>query len=260
MERINVNAVIVDDDAPSIEVLAKALEEYSWVTVSATASTCAEARQAVEATDPELLFLDIELNDESALGIVRELREMSGGRMKIVFYTAYSKYLMQALRLEAFDFLLKPFDREELDIIMNRFRLARSGECDNIYVPSRAASGSCAVGERHAPIAVSNITNDRIIVTADNILFFRYDTERKLWEAVFTNMQRFILRRNTTADTLLSCSSQFVRTHKSYIVNLSFVGMISGSECRLIPPFDEFKGIKISKVYRRSLLDRFYDI
>lgn len=97
-------------------------------------------------------------------------------------------------------------------------------------------------------------------MTSVYVLFFRYDTQRKLWEAVLTTMQRFILKRNTTSETLLNYSTQFVRTHKSYIVNLSYVGMISGNECHLIPPFDKFKGIKISKVYRRSFMDRFYDI
>lgn len=263
MEKINdlhINAVIVDDDASSIDVLAKGLAEYPWITVAATAATCRQAAEAVERFEPELLFLDIELNDESALGIISELKELSGGKMKIVFYTAFSKYLIQALRLEAFDFMLKPFDKEELDIILNRFLLARSGECERYAVPSRNMGFAGTAKERTAPMTVTNITNDRIIITADNILFFRYDTQRKLWEAVLTTMQRFILKRNTTAETLLNYSNQFVRTHKSYIVNISYVGMISGNECRLIPPFDKFKGIKISKIYRRSLLDLFYDI
>ena len=263
MEKINdlhINAVIVDDDVSSVEVLAKGLDQYPWISVAATAQTCREAAQAVKRIKPELLFLDIELNDESALDIISELKDLSGGTMKIVFYTAFRKYLIQALRLEAFDFLLKPFDKEELDIILNRYRLAISGECNRLPVPFRSRDVTGIAKERTAAMTVTNITNDRIIVTADNILFFRYDTQRKLWEAVLTTMQRFVLKRNTTSETLLNYSNQFVRTHKSYIANLSYVGMISGNECRLIPPFDKFKGIKISKVYRRSLMERFYDI
>lgn len=263
MERNNehpVNVVIVDDDTLSAEVLARGLEDYPWVSVAATASSCSEARQAVDETDPELLFLDIELNDESAIDIIRELQEMSGGKMKIVFYTSFKKYLMQALRLDAFDFLLKPFDKEELGIIMNRFRLAKSGECASTPTPSVAISANALSKELPVALAVTNITNDRVIISADNVVFFKYDTERKIWEVVLTSMQRFILRRNTTAETILKYSNLFARTHKSYIVNISFVGMISGNECRLVPPFDKIDGIKISKIYRRGLLDRFYDI
>lgn len=263
MKKINdlhINAVIVDDDASSIEVLVNGLKDYPWISVAATALTCRKAAHAVERFQPELLFLDIELNDESALDIISELKELSGGKMKIVFYTAFRKYLIQALRLEAFDFLLKPFDKEELDIILNRFLLARSGECTRLPAPSGVRYVTDTAKDKTAAMTVTNITNDRIIITADNILFFRYDTQRKLWEAILTTMQRFILKRNTTSETLLNYSTQFVRTHKSYIVNLSYVGMISGNECHLIPPFDKFNGIKISKVYRRSFMDRFYDI
>ena len=51
-----------------------------------------------------------------------------------------------------------------------------------------------------------------------------------------------------------------MRTHKQYIVNVRYVGIINGNDCMLLPPLDNITEIKISKTYRRELMDRFYDI
>lgn len=99
-----------------------------------------------------------------------------------------------------------------------------------------------------------------MILFPRDVVFFRYDTNRKLWEVVLSTLQHIILKRNTTADTILNYGPQFVRTHKSCIVNIGFISMISGNECRLVPPYDNITDIKISKVYRPQLLDMFYDL
>ena len=99
-----------------------------------------------------------------------------------------------------------------------------------------------------------------MILFPKDIVFFRYDTDRKLWEVVLNTLQHIILKRNTTADTILKYGPQFVRTHKSYIVNEAYISMISGNECRLVPPYHDLSPIKISKVYRAQLLDLFYDL
>lgn len=261
--------LIVDDDRLSREVLVKALGDYDWVRISGEAGSVEEALRLAEDIVPDLIFLDVELNDKSGLDIMDRLREVSAADVKIIFYTSYKKYLMQALRLEAFDFLLKPIDPEELKLIMNRCRLdetsrrkAESPIGDRMadYPATSSPLMPGAMQPARAGLSVTTITNDRMILFPRDIVFFRYDPGRKLWEVVLTSLQHFILKHNTTADTILNYGPQFARTHKSFIVNVAFIGMISGNECRLIPPYDKLVDIRISKIYRRQLLDRFYDI
>lgn len=256
----NPKILIVDDDAPSRRLLRDGLRKYDWVSVCGEASDSRQAVEMMRELTPHLVFLDIELNDVSALDILDELKELGGADTRFVLYTTYSKYLMQALRMEAFDFLLKPYDPDELNLIMNRYKLA----CARRNTPATPPADrlACMRAAQGVPtgISVTTITNDRMILFPRDVVFFRYDTNRKLWEVVLSTLQHIILKRNTTADTILNYGPQFVRTHKSYIVNIGFISMISGNECRLVPPYDNITDIKISKVYRPQLLDMFNDL
>ena len=109
-------------------------------------------------------------------------------------------------------------------------------------------------------ILITTITNDKLIVRAENIGFFKYDSERKLWKVILNNLQHFILKHQTTADTILNYAPEFIQIHKSYIININYLYMISENSCTLLPPFNKVSELRVSKVYKKKLLDRFYDL
>lgn len=255
------DVLIIDDDKLSRDVLRKALAEYSWIENTEEAGDIDTACSILERFKATLIFLDIKLNEESALDSLDRLRESAPDDVLIVFYTAYHKYLMQALRRGAFDFLLKPIDTAELKLILNRYCHERSQQpCPSRWGERPVSDRDMTPARYSSGISMTTLTNDRLILSSRDIVFFRYDSERKFWEAVLTNMQHLILKRNTTADTILNYGPEFVRTHKSYIVNVAYISMLSGNECRLVTPYNKLASIRISKIYRRQLLDRFYDL
>lgn len=251
-----VKIMIVDDDKASIDVLCCGLEAYPWAEVCATASTSDGALQALDRQRPDILFLDIELNEDSGLDVVRGLHPSENDGMKIVFYSSYRKYLMQAIRLDAFDFLLKPFDPDELSIIMNRYLMMRNRV--QAQVPELHKALHMAKDVR--ALSITTLTNDKMILAPHKIVLFKYDSERKIWEVLLDDFRRIILKRHTTAETILNFGNDFIRTHKSFIINITYLGIISNNDCTLIPPFDTISDIKISKSYKRQLLERFYDL
>ncbi len=250
-----IKTLILDDDPAGIEVLAEGLKEHPDVELAGTATTLEKGLELINRHRPDLVFLDIEFPEENSMEIAERLQ--SSGRLKIVFYSSYRKYLLKALRIQAFDFLLKPFDANDLALILHRYRIA-SESGGTAIIPRPVVSVPEGLEQRH--IAVTTVTNDKEIVSANSIVYFRYDNQRKLWEAVLSNLERFILKRHTTAELILNYGNNFVRTHKSFIVNIAYLGRITQTECRLIPPLGHISEIKISKNYRRDLLDRFYDI
>lgn len=256
-----VKVIIIDDDAASVRVLQNALADYApEAQVCGTALDLDAGRRLIEECEPDIVFLDIAFpeSEDAGLDIMTDGVLQSARGAKVVFYTSYRKYLMQALRLQAFDFLLKPFDAEELSIIMNRYFMQR-GDKGARTVSGCDFKGMSTRRETKA-LSITTVTNDRIIVAPSAIVFFKYDSERKLWEVVLSNLQRHILKRHTTADTILGYGPDFIRTHKTYIINLAYLGMITTTNCTLLPPFDSITEIKISKNFRRQLLDRFYDL
>lgn len=243
--------VIVDDDIPSIDLLRRALSRHPEVEVCAVATNLEQGTELIAEYAPDLLFLDMAFPDASGLEWYEDANIPANTH--VVFYTCYQRYIHDALSLKVFDFLLKPFDEGELDIILNRLSAMRRQNSLRPQAPPPHNSGTRA-------LAITSITNSRIIVTPGEIVYFRYLSDRKLWECVLANMKRFILKRQTNADVILKYGDDFVRTHKRFIINIRYLGIISGEDCELLPPFDGITEIKISKSYRRDLMDRFYDI
>ncbi|MDE6337677.1 MAG: LytTR family DNA-binding domain-containing protein [Muribaculaceae bacterium] len=256
-----IKVVIVDDDLPSAQLLAKSLSEREDITLCGVAETLAEGERLVKLHTPDLLFLDMEFPDSNGL----DWYEGSNlpANTKVVFHTCYRRYIHDALSLKVFDFLLKPFDAGDLDVILRRFKnlpaenrnVGNNNEFGGRFMERMPMGGGQA-----RPLAITSVINSKIIVNPADIVYFRYISERKIWECVFSNLKRIILKRQTTAETILGYGPDFVRTHKHFIVNMRYVGIISGNDCILLPPLDSITEIKISKSYRRDLMDRFYDI
>ena len=112
--------VIIDDQPECIETLEKDLNTFDGLRVAATASTADSAWKAIIKQQPDLLFLDVELADESGLELLNDIRPAIHKDMHVVFYSAFDKYMLDALRASAFDFLLKPYQYEELAAIIER--------------------------------------------------------------------------------------------------------------------------------------------
>lgn len=258
MRTKKINAVIIDDDIPSIRLLAEEIAKRNDIELCDTAETLQAGEKAIAKHQPDLVFLDMKFPEGNGLAWYEEAALPE--HTKVVFHTCYQRYIHDALSLRVFDFLLKPFDPSELDVIIKRYHnlnnslaKANAPNChSSVYVPTHAGAPRL--------LSITSVTNSKVIVNPADIVYFRYMSDRKIWECVFYNLKRIILKRQTTAETILAYGPDFVRTHKQYIVNVRYVGIINGNDCILLPPLDNITEIKISKTYRRELMDRFYDI
>ena len=117
--------VIIDDERSASDALRRELEPYREFEIKGIASSGAKGKKMIMELHPDLLFLDVELPDILGLNLLSEIKDDVLWDMKVVFYTSYDKYLLQALRESAFDFLLKPFSAEDLKVVIDRYRKAR---------------------------------------------------------------------------------------------------------------------------------------
>ena len=105
-------AVIVDDEMDGIRTLQKMLAMHCpQVQVTATFSNAVTAAKEINAVQPDLLFLDIQMPGKTGLEL---LSELSPRNFEVVFVTAYNEYMLQALQFSAVDYLLKPVDEDRL--------------------------------------------------------------------------------------------------------------------------------------------------
>lgn len=245
-----IRVVIIDDDKPSVDVLAEALKGFAHVEVVDVAYNGMDGAAAVFAHKPQLLFLDIELPDANGMDFLAGIRQKVAWEMRVVFYTSYERYLLQALRMQAFDFLLKPVDRKELERLLERYgQEAR---------PLPAVLSGSGNGEKL--LLITTIINEKIVLRSRNVGYFRYNSARKLWEVALDDGRCIVLKHNTTAEIILAYGPEFVQIHKTFIINLRYLNLIQGNLCLMLHPFEHVKELKISKLYRKKLLECFYDL
>jgi two-component system, LytTR family, response regulator LytT len=126
------SAIIADDEQLAREELKFLLDQIGDVEVVAVAGNGFEALDAIERLDPALAFLDIQMPGLDGLSVVRRLREQNIEPPHVIFSTAYEQFAVEAFRLEAMDYLLKPVERERLEETINR---ARRVVADRIIEP-----------------------------------------------------------------------------------------------------------------------------
>lgn len=248
MERFRV--VIVDDDDVSLENLDFSLRKDTRFQVEGVARNGKQGKKVITKVRPDLLFLDVEMPDMTGMELLQDIRDSISWNMKVVFYTAYDKYMIQAIRESAFDYLLKPFEEQDLQDILERF--VRQKEADSRIVPY--AGTPLHAGQT---FIVFTPTNDMRALRPAEIGFFRYCSERKQWEVILSQQPPLVLRRGMTAEQIIQYSPCFVQIHQSYIINIDYLMIIKDCKCLLYPPFDKVDELLVSKKYKKELQDRF---
>ncbi|MFT3826668.1 MAG: LytTR family DNA-binding domain-containing protein [Chitinophagaceae bacterium] len=113
-----INAVIIDDEPHCCEVLELLLEKYCPdVRVLATCYSAEEALKTLSSVEPQLVFLDIEMPHMNGFQLLEQLPRI---RFELIFTTSYDQYAIKAIRFSALDYLLKPIDREELQVAVRK--------------------------------------------------------------------------------------------------------------------------------------------
>jgi sigma-B regulation protein RsbU (phosphoserine phosphatase) len=114
-----IRAVLVDDEPPARVRMRQLLEAAGGVSVVGEAGSAVEARAVIRETRPDLLFLDVEMPEVRGTALAAELPEP---RPFIVFATAFDHYALDAIALDATDYLLKPVSRAKLAATLGRVR------------------------------------------------------------------------------------------------------------------------------------------
>lgn len=105
-------------------------------------------------------------------------------------------------------------------------------------------------------LAIATVTSEMRIVRLSEIGYFRYCTQRKIWEVALSDKTVLSLHKGTSANVILSYSSKFVQTHQSYIVNLDNVMLVGQNNVVLYPPFNE-DSVLLGRTFKKRLQEMF---
>lgn len=272
-----IKVVIVDDEPQSIHKLQDDLATLVDFEVIATSSSAVSAKNLVMSMQPDVLFLDVEMPGQTGLEVLQSLREEMPMELIVVFYSAFDKYMIEALRVAAFDFLLKPYQQEELELIVGRIRQKMKDGKDGDEKESSAApdSSSCPSASAMASqktlelagvngllptsakrLAIQTISG-LLMLKPDDVFSCIFDEDTHLWQLKLSNGQIYKLKKQATAKTILSMSPSLAQVRQDCIINLDYLLCIENYTLRCIfsPPFDQ-EEITVSRRCYKAVKDQ----
>jgi two-component system, LytTR family, response regulator LytT len=209
------SAIIADDEQLAREELKFLLDQIGDVEVVAVAANGIEALDAIERLDPALAFLDIQMPGLDGLSVVRRLREQNIEPPHVIFSTAYDQFAVEAFRLEALDYLLKPVERDRLEETINR---ARRMVADRITEPATPAAVATRANPPFTKLLVRNGTRN-LIVDPQELIYATIDS------GVITLVTAQVEGQSNfrTLEELLAAldPDTFWRAHRSFVVNIN---------------------------------------
>jgi len=120
----SISTLIVDDEELAREELSYLLKDFPEIELLQTASNGLEAVRLIEELEPELVFLDVHMPGLDGLGVIAKIREKGGPIPHFVLTTAFDQYAVEAFRLRALDYVLKPVERDRLAESVDRAKRA----------------------------------------------------------------------------------------------------------------------------------------
>ncbi len=213
-------ALVVDDEPIMCAALRQQLDKFPLIEVVGECQDGSEALEKVERLKPDIVFLDIRMPGLSGIDVAAVLDQMDLAP-EVVFVTAYDDYALKAYEVSAVDYILKPFDREDIIRVLRKIRRFRAlqatplpqGDTMPEIKESRPSKFCLYAGERMEIVDVKNIK-----------LFL---VERGEVYAYTADEARFSVKQSLQEIEQKLDSQSFFRCHRNFIVNIDFVKTVS---------------------------------
>lgn len=213
-----INTIIIDDEPKSCRVLYKILTEYCQdVQVKSIANNMKEGVDAIKFYKPDIVFLDIEMPLGSGFNLLEQFETKF---FTTVMVTAYEHYAIKAIKASVFDYILKPVGIDAVKEVIERYR--RKPET------SEAVNDTFSI--KDFPYLLPPTTNRLAIATQNG--FELVDTDSIIWVQASNTYTVFHIEGGGSIvssthlkkyETHLESSTNFLRIHHSYIINLTHV-------------------------------------
>ena len=207
-----IKVMLIEDEAGMRLLLKKIIEKHSEFQVVAECDEIAESVIAFRRQAPEVVFLDIGIKGQNGIECARILCDLDP-KVKIIFATAHAEYMPEAFELYAFDYLVKPFDVERVNRTLNR--IGSGLKPKEIPAGVRRERGS----DR---LLIKGKESASFVETADIVLIQREEGNT----VIYTTNDNYVTSAALSELEARLDPMQFMRSHKSYIINVSKIKRI----------------------------------
>jgi two-component system LytT family response regulator len=206
-----IKVILIDDEPLARSITREYLQPHAEVEIVQECNDGFEGVKAITQYKPDLIFLDIQMPKINGF----EMLELIDQPPAVIFTTAFDEYAMKAFEAHAIDYLLKPFSKDRFDKALLKWFQQRGNAPDKN--PQTLLQEEIRQPEERNRIVVKEGGNIRIIPVHEIQYIEAYDDYVK----IFTQKEMFLKKKTMSFYEQSLDANQFVRVHRSYIIQLS---------------------------------------
>ena len=240
-----IKCIAIDDEPLALRQIEAYISRVADLQLVSLCHSAAAAEKVLSQEDIDLLFVDVNMPDKSGVDFVRGLES----HPMVIFTTAYSEYAIEGFRLDAVDYLLKPFSRDEFSHAVDKAR--------SLYELQQLRESQNSTSAEVMPAASADMQECISIKSDYKVSLVRYA------DIVYIeSMGEYLRLHLTTGATMMTLlrmknmesalpAGRFMRVHRSYIVNLSHITGYSRGRVYL----DNGEYVPLSVNYRDAFIE-----
>ncbi len=245
---MQIKAVIIDDMARARKYLEGMIQKYfPEVEIAGMADNISSGAKLIREQKPDLVFLDVEMPGGSGFELFDQLDTID---FEVIFTTAHDQYAIQAFRYSALDYLLKPLKKDDLGSAIRKAieRKSTQAQTDNLRVLLENLKQPQAHKQKLILPGVDGFT----VVRMEEII--RIEAVSNYSKFHLLNSQPIMVSKNLGEYEKLLPQTDFIRIHKSHLINIHHVRKFARGSARFVIMADDAK-LEVSKRKKDEFLD-----
>lgn len=242
---MTLNCIVVDDEPLALGLIESYVKKTPFLNLIGSYSSAVEAAKAFAENTPDLMFLDIQMPEMNGL----EFSKLIGDKTKVIFTTAFQQYALDGFKVNALDYLLKPISYDDF--------LQAANKALSWFEMAANANKPAATEQSETERSIFVKTDYKLVqVQFDKILYIE---GMKDYVKIFLEDQQYPILSLMSMKSLESTlpASQFLRVHRSYIVNASKIREVERNRIifgkTYIPVSDSYKNVFQEFIDKRML-------
>ncbi len=213
-----IRAIIIDDERNNIDNLTGLIKKHGLdVEIVGSATNADDGIKKIAETNPDLLFLDIQMPGKNGFDVLRALPHH---QFEVIFVTAFDQYGIQAVKFAAIDYLLKPLDPEELKTSINKVADKLSKKKENLQLENLLELLKNKDSKNQHKLALASVKEIQFVNTGDII---RCESSNTYTTFYLADGKSIMVSKPIFEYDELLTDYGFIRCHQSHLVNISFI-------------------------------------
>jgi two-component system LytT family response regulator len=230
MDTAKLSAIIIDDEPDAINLLVLYLRHYSDIEIIGTETNAKNGLAMVSEKLPELVFLDIDMPDMNGLQVASEIHS-ENFHSQIVFTTAHQHYAYDALGVEPLDFLIKPYCIEDLEIVIQKYKVKAERKKKELRM------AQFVIAQSNLPKLKLPASHGVVMVDLKDIVIIKAKVNK--CELYLQDGTTEIINKNLGDMIEQLNSSVFFRLNRSAYANLNFLTRLDKKNNRCFMRFNQ---------------------